>query len=192
MLKDILIKTSELINRDDIIMELKSNVETTSESLRLDISRLISYYNYTIEKLCREYFKLTKSQVLTSDSFRKISILNLDYEPIKILKITSNGNEVSFSEYTNYILVPASNKEYEVYYSYLPDIISDLKAKPILPNGVSEKIVCYGIASEFLASKNLMIQSDYWDNKFMLEIFKSKNIADKKLKQRFIIWKPKL
>lgn len=187
MLKDILIKTSELINRDDIINELKSKIEGKSDSLKMDISRMVSYYNYTIEKLCKDYFPMITSQKLYSDNYRKIGLLNLEYQPVKINKVLSNSNEVFFSEFSSYLLVPKINTEYEIIYSYLPEKINNLEDETILPKGVTEKTICYGIASEFLASKNLMSQSEYWNDKFMLEIFKAKTSRDRKLKQRFVL-----
>lgn len=187
MLKNILIKTSELLNRDDIIKELNSKIEGKSESIKMDIARLISYYNYTIEKLCREYFEITFSETASSDSYRRISLQNLKYNPLKIIKIIRNQQEVFFSEFSTYVLVPNENTDYEIVYSYIPNQLTKLDDELILPKGVSEKIICYGIASEFLASKNSYTQSEYWNNKFMLEIFKSKTSRDRKLKQRFTI-----
>ena len=62
MLKDIILKTAELINRDDITEQLKSQTQTNSNSTQNDILRLISYYNYTIEKLCENYFTIQNTQ----------------------------------------------------------------------------------------------------------------------------------
>ena len=72
MLKDILIKSAELLNRDDIICELNNKNETTNNSLKNDIYRLINYYNYTIQNLFEHYFFITKTDIITSDKNRKI------------------------------------------------------------------------------------------------------------------------
>ena len=61
MLKEILIKTAELINRDDIIAELKNDMQGTSASINNDIYRLISYYNYVLETLCDNYFNIQQT-----------------------------------------------------------------------------------------------------------------------------------
>lgn len=187
MLKDILIKTAELINRDDIINELKSSNQSSSQAIQNDILRLISYYNYTMEKICENYFTIKNTQKLYSDKNRKISFLNLGFEPIKILSVLKNQKPVFFSEYSKYITVPEANSLYEIVYKYLPDQVSNLSQDVILPIGVTTKILCYGIASEFLASKNHIDQAEYWNNKFMLEIFKSKTSKNRKIKKTFIL-----
>lgn len=187
MLKDILLKTAELINRDDLISELNSENSNSSQLLTNDILRMISYFNYTLETLCDNYFNITNNQTIYSDKNKKISFLNFAFEPTKIERVTKNGKPVFFSEYTKFITVPQSKTSYEVTYKYLPDPVKDLNQNIILPKGVTEKIICYGIAGQFLASKNLIEQAEYWNNKFMLEIFKSKTTKNRKLKQNFIL-----
>ena len=184
MLKDILLKTAELINRDDLIEALKTQ-DTTSQSIQNDIFRLISYYNYTMETLCENYYNLKHSQIITSNKNKKISYLNFTYEPTKIIKVTKNGRPVFFSEYSKYITVPNENSEYEITYKFLPDRLTDLNQKIDLPYGVTRKIICYGIAYEFLASKNQTSQAEHWKNRFMFEIFKSKTNQDRRLKPTF-------
>lgn len=187
MIKDILIKTAELLNRDDIINELNSQTPSTSQALQNDILRLISYYNYTIETLCENYFNMTNTQTIISDKNRKISFLNFNYEPTKILSVKYHEKFVFFSEYAKYITVPESKTPYEVTYKFLPDRVTDINSNEEIPCNLNSKIICYGIASEFLASKNQFSQAEYWNNKFMLEIFKSKTTLDRKLKRTFII-----
>ena len=185
MLKDILLKTAELINRDDLIEGL--NNTNNSPSIQNDICRLISYYNYTLETLCENYFNLIITQKISSDNNKKINYFNFTYKPLKILKVANNNKQVFFSEYSKYITVPEANNFYEITYKFLPDKITSLNSNTTLPKGITEKIICYGIASEFLASKNQFEKSEYWNNKFMFEIFKSKTSQDRRLKQTFLI-----
>lgn len=187
MLKDILLKTAELINRDDIITELNSETQTNSQSLTNDILRMISYFNYTLETLCDNYFNITNTQTFYSDKNKKISYLNFAFEPTKIERVSKNEKPVFFSEFSKFLTVPQAETSYEVTYKFLPDPINNLNDKVTLPKGVSEKIICYGIASQFLASKSLMEQAEFWNNKFMLEIFKSKTSKNRKVKQNFIL-----
>ena len=190
MLKDILLKTAELINRDDLINALKNEqIETQeiSQSIQNDIFRLISYYNYTMESLCDNYFNLVHHQNIYSNGNKKINYLNFDFEPTKITKVTKNEKPVFFSEYSKYITVPEENVLYNITYKFLPDRITDLNQKIELPHGVTKKLLCYGIASEFLASKNQLDFAEYWKNKFMFEIFKSKTTQDRKLKPTFLL-----
>jgi hypothetical protein len=185
MLKDILLKTAELINRDDLIEGLNS--DNNSQSIQNDILRMISYYNYTMETLCENYFNLSTKQLISSDNKKQIYYFNFTYKPTKVLSVLKNNKNVFFSEYTKHITVPEANTEYEIIYKFIPDRLSALENKINLPYGITEKIICYGIASEFLASKNQFDKAKYWNDKFMFEIFKSKTRKDRKLKPTFTI-----
>lgn len=185
MLKDILLKTAEIINRDDLIDGL--NNSNNSPSIKNDIIRLISYYNYTLETLTDNYFNLVNKQTIQSNNNKQINYINFIYNPLKILHVTKNGKPVFFSSYSKYITVPEANVIYEITYKYSPDKVMNIEDKINLPCGITERIICYGIASEFLASKNKFAESEYWNNKFMFEIFKSKTSQDRKVKQTFVI-----
>ena len=74
MLKDILLKTAEIINRDDLIDGL--NNSNNSPSIKNDIIRLISYYNYTLETLTDNYFNLVNKQTIQSNNNKQINIIN--------------------------------------------------------------------------------------------------------------------
>ena len=188
MLKDILIKSAELLNRDDIVNELSlKNNFTQNTMLENDILRLIHYYNYTIECLCEKYFSLEFTDEVTSDKNRKIYYEYLSLEPIKIISVSLNNKNCYFFESSNYITVPNSNCTYNVKYSYVPKPILEISSKEHKINGVSNNLICYGIVSEFFASKNMFEESNYWHNKFMFEIFKSKTKLNKKMKATFTI-----
>lgn len=190
MLKDILLKTAQLIDRDDIIEELE-NPKNSSPAIQNDIYRLISYFNYTNEILCENYFNISNEQTFLSDKNRTIYFQNFEFEPTKILKVLKNDKPVFFSVYSKYLTVPEAKTKYNIIYKFTPERVLNLLDKVTLPHGVSEKLICFGMASEFLASKNQVSQAEYWNNKFMLEIFKSKTSQDRRLKQTFTLWKTK-
>ena len=188
MLKDILIKSAELLGRDDIIAELNNPTNQTNNSLQNDILRLISYYNFVVQNLCENYFQIEHTDTLKSNKDRKIYLSSLSFQPSKILSVKKENSNQFFSTYSTYILVPNSSVIYNINYSYIPDQILDINSKEILPKNLSQKIVCYGIVSEFLACKNLFNESVFWNNKFMFEIYKSKTNSNKRLKATFKLW----
>ena len=185
MLKDILIKSAELLGRDDIIAELNNPSNQTNNSLQNDIARLISYYNFIVQNLCENYFQIECIDKIKSNKDRKIYLSSFSYQPLKILSIKDENTSRFFTLNSTHILVPNPNTIYEVNYSYVPDQILDLNSCEILPKNLPQKIVCYGIVSEFLASKNLYDESVFWNNKFMFEIYKTKTNSNKRLKATF-------
>lgn len=189
MLKNILIKCSELIGRDDIISAIKNiddadNIENVS--LKNDVVKLISFYNYVTNNVYENYLDLNFSENVKSDFERKIYYHDLYYYPIKIIELSDNQFEyLSFKSKPNYIEVNEPNKIYTVKYKYVPDAIENLNDKVFLPKAISRNIICFGMASEFLASKGQYNQSEFWKNKFLYEIFKIKTHKERHLKSTF-------
>lgn len=192
MIKQILIKCTHLVNRDDIMSALK-NASTINDisntSIQNDIIRLISYYNFVVDSIFENYIKLEESETLYSDENNRIYFSNLKYKPVKINNVlnSSNSNTI-YSIHTNFISTNASNSEYKIIYNYAPNNIKDINESINIPVFFNEKIVCYGVVSEFLASKDQYEKSEFWKNKFLYELFKFKTKKERRLKPTFYRW----
>ena len=81
-------------------------------------------------------------------------------------------------------MLSESNKTYFVNYKYLPPEISTLDSELKISDTL-KKILCYGVVSEFLASKNLFNESEFWKTKFLNEIFKVRNKRERRFKSTF-------
>ena len=159
MLKNILIKTAELINRDDILSSLKkinSIDEINNDNLSNDITKMISYSN----------FQSTPTKIIS-------------------VKTISNFNTL-FSINSTFITTNAPNQTYLINYNYLPNELKNFDDCLEIPFGFNIKIICYGIASEFLASKDQYDKSEFWKNRYLYEIFKLKIKKERRLKSTFI------
>ena len=160
MLKDILIKSAELLNRDDIINEVNNPSQSENTALKNDIYRLISYFNYTVQFLCENFFPLETTDSISSDKNRKIYYSCFTYQPLKIISAESKERLYNFSEHSTYIMVPFQEQIFKIKYNYLPSPAKNLNEKYCLPLKINQKIIAYGITSEFLASKNLFEESN--------------------------------
>ena len=191
MLKNILIKSLEFLNQNESIKELKNadSIEKISTpQIQNDIIKLISFYNYTVGTLFHDYLDLTYNENLVSDSENKIFYHNFSFQPIKITLVTNQEHKpVCVKVFAGYVLTNSSNTTYNITYKYLPDEINNFTDKLNIPKHLA-KIVCMGMVSEFLASKNLFNESDYWKNKFMFELFKFKTQKERRLKPLFKLW----
>ena len=70
MMKNILIKCAEILNRNDIISTLKqvnSINEISDYNIQSDVIKLISYYNYITQTIYQEYFDLIITEHVSSD-----------------------------------------------------------------------------------------------------------------------------
>ena len=115
------------------------------------------------------FLKVLLDLIMSGGTFKEYALLVLMLVASELIATGIN----CFSDYYGSI-------KWKKFYKNLNDKIT-------LPKGVTIKAICYGIASEFLASKNQINQAEYWNNKFMLEIFKSKTSKARKLKLSFTI-----
>lgn len=189
MLKDIIVKCAETLNRNDIIKSLKyvsSIDEITDEQIQSDVIKIISYYNYISNAVFQDYIELTKSETIKSDENNKIQYYNFSHCPIKILAVAdASGSNNCANVFSGYILTNAANKEYVVTYKYLPPEVHDLTDEVLLDKKINRRIISFGIASEYYASKNLFTESEFWKSKFLYEIFKFKTHKERRLKSNF-------
>ncbi len=190
MLKNLLIKCAELLNRDDILETLKSidDVEDIdNKQIQNDIVRLIQFYNFTVHAACENYLGLITSEMVKSDVNKKIHYHELNFTPVRILEVRDElGGRVLFDVSPTFILTCTGNKVYQVTYKYVPDCIEKLNEKTQLPRNLNEKTIVYGVVSEFLASKSQFNQSDYWRNKFLDDLFKINIHKERRIKSTFV------
>ncbi len=190
MLKDTLILCAELINRDDIcdaLINANAVEDIENNQVRNDVTRLIHFYNFSLNAACENYLNLVSTEFIKSDSNGKIHYYNFDYEAVRILEVLDEcGKRVMFTTKLNYLLVNSPNKLYSVSYKYLPATIKNLTDKTNMPKCLPEKTLVYAIVSEFLASKSQFNQSDYFRDKFLTEMFKIKSKKERQLKSTFI------
>ncbi len=192
MFKHLLIKCCNLIGREDISNELRT-VESVDDinnaEIKNDVMKLISYYNYVSCSLYENYLKLFFTEKITSNSKSQIEYFVFSYKPIKIVKVEDeNLEKVDFKEYPSFIITPAPKRDYYVTYRYSPLNVKHLAENIKLPKDLDERVLCYGIASEFLASKGKFDESEFFNNKFLYEIFKIKSKKERRLKSTFCLW----
>lgn len=189
MLKNILLKTSELVNRNDLISTLKesNSIEDIDDSnMTIEISKMISYCNYILNDIFENYIFLEKEESINTNEDGNIYYSNLTQKPIKIISIkSSQGNNLSYKIYSTYIYTNIPNQEFIVNYNYIPNEISNFNDTIELPINLNYKTICYGIASEFLASKDQFEKSEFWKTKYLYEIFKLKIKKERRFKSTF-------
>ena len=75
--------------------------------------------------------------------------------------------------------------EYCIEYDYIPNELTDLTDEVQLPVYLNQKVICYGVVSEFLASKDQFDKSEFWKNKFLYEVFKIRIKKERRLRPTF-------
>lgn len=191
MLKNLIIKCSDLVNRDDISLTLKnvsSLDEIENQNIQSDIIRLIQYYNFTISNIYENYIDAYTSEEIVSNQDGDIFYSDLKYTPLNIVSVSSNFSENNICKSPTKIETNSPNTTFKITYKYEPNQIMDLNDEITLPLGINQKVVIYSIVSEFLASKDSFEKSEHYKNKFLFEIFKFKTKKERFLKQTFYLW----
>jgi hypothetical protein len=189
MLKNILIKCAEMLNRNDMVKILKTQTDVSKivdESLQADIYRLINYFNFSTTTLFENYFELSRAETLTSDSNNIIQYHNFSFTPIKILSIIDSlGNENAATVLSAHILTNKPKSKYKITYCYVPAELKNLSDELEPFHERLSKIICFSVVSEFFACKNMYDQSNFWKNRFLFEVFKLKTKKERRLKSTF-------
>ena len=189
MLKNVLIKCAEILNRNDMVKCLKTQTDVSKvldETLQADLYRLINYFNFTTTTLFENYFDLSRAETLTSDSNNIIQYHSFSYTPVKILSIVDSlGNENAATVLSAHILTNKPKSKYKVTYCYIPKELNNLTDELEVFHERLLKVICYGVVSEFFACKNMYNQSEFWKNRFLFEIFKLKTKRERRLKSTF-------
>lgn len=189
MIKQVLIKCAELVNRDDILTALKNSDsidDITNSSLQNEVTRLIKYYNFVIHNIYENYLQSEELETLTSDENNRIYFSNFKRTPVRILTVRTTTNQNTlYKIQSNFISTNAAFCNYDIEYYYTPNDIKDLNEEISVPYNLSKKTICYGIVSEFLASKDQFEKSEYWKNKFLYDLFKIKTKKERKIKLTF-------
>lgn len=191
MFKNLLIKCCNLIGRDDITSAIKSvsKIEDIIDNdIKNDVLKLMSYYNYVVSSVFENYLNIEHTEKVTSNSSSQIEYFVLSYIPVKILKLEDeNFTNISFISKPGFLITNAPNKEYYITYRMVPPKINSLAENIVLPKPLNEKIICLGVASEFLISKGKFDEGEYLNNKFLYEIFKVKTHKERRLKSTFCL-----
>lgn len=190
MLKNILIKCTEIMGRDDLSEVLKNSSDVDlieNQNAQNDVLRLINFFNYTTNYVAENYLDLMFNEKLKTDSEGKLYYYNFCFAPVRIFSIISeSGKHIQYEITPNYVLTKSPHSTFSVTYKYTPNECSNLESMPDFPKNFNIDILCYGIVSEFLASKSQLVESEFWKKKFLNRLFKSKLQRERRLKSTFL------
>ena len=84
-------------------------------------------------------------------------------------------------------MVSKPNTKYYIKYTFSVEPLKDFSDKQTFGHFLSDDIVVLGVVSRFLASKGKYNESEFWNDKFMYNLFKFKVKKERQLKSNFKI-----
>lgn len=164
--KDVICEALRLVGRDDAADAISGNSTLTDEVSRLKRACL-TYLNAVLDELARGYFPLVTSEEIYA--FKGlIPFENFAFKPIEIKRVTANDKDVKWYIYLDDLHV--ATEDVTVYYSYTPNALAEDDEFFYPDFAVSERLVEYGIAAEFLLVLGDASGSAAWENKYRNEI----------------------
>lgn len=191
MLKNLLIKCASMSGREDLVSKIEqaTSLADISSEFKNDVKLLIDCFNGVMSKTFEFYLELYTSENIVSNAEKQIVYSNFSKTPIRIESVEDeNKNPVSNVIRCYYIEVPKANEKYVVNYRYIPKFIRDFSDDISYIDSRLETVFCYGIVSEFFASKGNYTESEFYEKKFLTSLFNLKTKKERRLKSTFSLW----
>lgn len=165
--KDILMLACEFVGEKELIEKVKS-AETLDDIETEKLDTLLSCFNLVNQEIASDYLPyLTKEEV--SDVGGRIFYADLSKKVVNVYEVKNKfGFSVPFKNFSNYIEVEGGVKS--VIYSFLPENMGSEDTVEFY-NGLSARILAYGVASEFLLVRGISEDAEIWEERFKESLF---------------------
>lgn len=192
MLKDLIYLAGFYLNLTDVtdyLTAIDGDEDVSDLTEPKEMETLISLSNLVIRNVTRKYIPLYFEEVKQSNENCEINFSNFSKSVNEIKSvISSDGLKATFRVFPEYIKVGNPNSSYKIVYSYIPSEIRTLNSSLVLPVGISEDDLVFGVCSEFATMNMLYDEADMFESKFKECLLKSlMGKSERKFKSRSFI-----
>lgn len=161
--KDILLKTCDFIENNELKSPLENNSTLTDNQQEL-ADKLVRYFNYVQNEIATEYIPVIhRETVCAKDKLDFSTLSKRIYEVIYVKD--SNGRRISFRTFPDKIVF--SGEITEITYSFIPeDNTIDQDILFLVP----ERVYAYGIAREYYLFEGFTDKATLFENRFKSSI----------------------
>lgn len=166
--KDIIMLVSEFVGEKELLAKLKNSDSVFNEREQEKLDIMVGCFNLVNQEIASDYLPyLFKEEVNVENKIVKFSDLNKTV--INIFEVKNRfGMNLQFKVFSNYIEFVGHPKY--IVYSYLPEELT-LTSQVELFNGLSARVLAYGIASEYLLVEGLSDDAEIWEERFKESLF---------------------
>ncbi len=162
--KDILILSSDIIDRKDISDYLKHGSSETSIDASLDAQTLLKCYNLIVSQIISEYYRLNTVEKFTTTN-GVFEYKDLSKNAIAIISVKDeNFVKVDAQIYPTKLFTKLEKGYIE--YEYVPNEQEENDEFIFQNTPITGRIVALGVASEYLFIKGCFAESDNYGRKF--------------------------
>lgn len=144
--------------------ELGGTEVNPTELTQKNLELLVRCVNLVYQELATDYIPLKHAEEITVSS-GEFLFENLTKSIINVLSLKNlDGENKKFKIYPNAIKV--ENGTYQIEYSYLPSEVSLGNEVEAFSGRISERILAYGVASEYSFISGLFEEASMWKKRF--------------------------
>ena len=167
---DVLIKTSQLLNKDELALYLKNGYSNSFTALE---SELIAEQNTLVycmfeaySEIATDYHPLYHSETITVENGKyDLNDLTKKFRSVKYIKDSQNNKIENYNIEYDYIYL--QNGTYTIKYRYIPSYSEvSLDKMQNFDGKISESVLSYGVCVYYCLKYNLSDSYDLWETKF--------------------------
>lgn len=163
-IKEILSLSALEIGRDDLVDYFNGGAETSGQSqASADADKMFACYKLVVSELSEEFYPLTKTETLTSES-KRYYYSQFSITPIEIKAVYVGDKKVDYTVTPFYF--SCDYDSVSVVYEYYPSATSIAEECPYANTKISGRIVALGVAREFLLVQGLYDQAVIFSERF--------------------------
>ncbi len=181
-IKDIVTTAAVCLGKTEVLEYLEKGVAENVEQVEKELNLLLRCTVLTVEQLATEYAPLSMEEQFQTENGR-IYFSDFSRRVLEILSVKSLGKiEQTFKVYPEF--VKTINGRVVVEYNYLPQNLK-LADEISFDNGkITERIISYGVASEYALIEDCYEESVMWDERFKQSLIKAIGTKNARVKQR--------
>lgn len=142
---------------------VQAYLDGTSQESKAEVESLLKCYNLVENELALDYLPITAEDEVWTDT-GVVYFSELAQRVVRIVRITDAwGNETPFTLYPEYVKTQPGRVK--ISYTYVPKE-KTLDAECEHMRYVSERLMAYGIATEYALASGLFEEAAVWDKKY--------------------------
>lgn len=161
--KDLIAQTMRLIGRSDCA----ESIDNPDDEIDRMKQVMLFCYNAVVDELARGYFPLKTEEEMESE-VGEYSLENFAFTPLKILKVTDGKKPIKWRILSGHL--GCAETKITVEYEYAPSKAGLLNVFSYPDYIVSDALVTYGMAAEYLLICGDIEGSSAWESKYRTEI----------------------
>lgn len=162
-----IIKLTAIYLQMEEVLELDifgGSVTEQTEAVAKDVELLTRCLNLIYDEIATDYLPLLHSESLSITNNR-IAITDLEKRLINIMSLKDiNDKTAKYKLYPTYIEL--NDGSYTITYSYIPNSITINDTLEDFGSKLTERILAYGVASEFALISGLYDEASLWEKRF--------------------------